>query len=82
MPWVNLQFRAREVHQAVYPIATMCRVLEVSTSGYYAWRKRLPSARATSYAALRLKLAQGTVTAHGELQSVRPSAPGVEAETM
>jgi len=30
----------------------MCRVLEVSTSGYYAWRKRAPSARAVSDAAL------------------------------
>jgi hypothetical protein len=24
-------------HQASYPVATMCRVLEVSKSGYYAW---------------------------------------------
>lgn len=38
--------------RAVYPIATMCRVLEVSTSGYYAWCKRLPSARAIANAAL------------------------------
>lgn len=30
----------------MYPIATMCRVLAVSTSGYYAWCKRAPSARA------------------------------------
>jgi putative transposase len=29
-----------KVNQAKYPVATMCRVLEVSTSGYYAWLKR------------------------------------------
>jgi putative transposase len=33
-------------YQAIYPVKTMCGVLEVSTSGYYAWRKRQPSRRA------------------------------------
>ena len=36
----------------MYPVTTMCRVLEVSTSGYYAWLKRSPSKRAVADAAL------------------------------
>jgi putative transposase len=47
-----------KAHQAVYPIATMCRVLEVSTSGYYAWRKRVPSARAHKDAILGAKIVE------------------------
>lgn len=34
------------MNQANYPVTTMCRVLEVSTSGYYAWLQRQPSKRA------------------------------------
>ena len=41
-----------KAHQAEYPIATQCRVLGVSTSGYYAWLKRAPSARSKANAEL------------------------------
>jgi putative transposase len=34
-----------KVNQAVHSIATMCRVLAVSASGYYAWQARTSSAR-------------------------------------
>jgi transposase len=39
-------------HQADYPIASMCRLLGFSSSGYYAWMKRRPSRRAETDAAL------------------------------
>ena len=39
-------------HQADYPIATMCQLLGVSSSGYYAWGKRQPSQRSETDAAL------------------------------
>lgn len=38
-----------------YPLRVLCRVLEVSTSGYHAWLRRVPSERAR--ARERLKLA-------------------------
>jgi putative transposase len=43
-------------HQANYPIATMCRLLGVSSSGYYAWVKRRPSRRARADAALTAEI--------------------------
>jgi putative transposase len=43
-------------NQAIYGIATMCRVLAVSASGYYAWRQRPPSARARGDAELTARI--------------------------
>ena len=43
-------------HQATFPVATMCRVLGVSESGYYAWGKRAPSAHARRDTELRVAI--------------------------
>ncbi len=44
------------MNQAKHPIATMCRLLEVSTSGYYAWRDRRPSRRVEGDVALLARI--------------------------
>ena len=43
-------------NQDSLPVATMCRLLDVSASGYYAWLERAPSARAVSDAELLEKI--------------------------
>ena len=41
-------FRFIEREKADFPVRAMCRVLEVSPSGFWAWSKRGPSRRARS----------------------------------
>ena len=67
-------------HQADYPIATMCRVLGVSSSGYHAWVKRRPSRRAETdavlIAAIRVahRLFAAPTARHGCMPSLPPRA--------
>ncbi len=41
-----------KAHQAQYPVRTLCRLLGVSSSGYYAWASRTPSARSLADASI------------------------------
>ena len=62
-------------HQADYPIATMCRVLGVSSSGYHAWVKRRPSRRAETDAVLIAAIRVAHTASRGTY-----GAPRVHAE--
>jgi putative transposase len=45
-----------KANQAVFPVRTQCRVLGVSPSGYYAWRRRPPSRHSRADAALTARI--------------------------
>ena len=62
-------------NQAHYPVATMCRLLDVSTSGYYAWRKRPRSAKAKADAELLARIRSISERSRGTY-----GAPRVHAE--
>ncbi len=61
--------------QAVHAAAVICRVLGVSASGYYAWRRRPPSRRATEDDALIAR-----VKAIHEMSDGTYGAPRIRAE--
>jgi hypothetical protein len=50
-----VKFEFIQAEKANFPVAMMCRLLEVSRSGFYASRQRRPSAR--SKETVRLELA-------------------------
>ena len=62
-------------HQVDYPIASMCRLLGVSSSGYYAWLKRRPSRWAEADAALLAEIRAAHAISRGTY-----GAPRIRAE--
>ena len=47
-----MRFRFIEDRRVDYPVTVMCRVLDVSPAGYYAWRTRPESRRSSANRAL------------------------------
>lgn len=60
--------------KVAFSVATMCRVLGVSTSGFYDWQKAPGSARAKQDAALAAKIAETHERSRGRYGSPRVHA--------
>jgi len=75
------RFRFIAAEKAGYPVVRLCRVLKVSASGFYAWAKRPPSARAVANAGLteriraahvRSRSTYGSARVHADLRETEP----------
>jgi transposase InsO family protein len=73
-----MKYRFIEAHREEFAVRIMCRVLRVSPSGYYEWRKREPSARDQANAKLveeirrvfqRSRKTYGSPRIHAELKA-------------
>lgn len=62
-------------NRAVYPIATLCRLPGVSTSGYHAWQSRPPSRRTEDDDALSVRIREIHTASRGTY-----GAPRIHAE--
>jgi len=73
-----MTYRFIDTHRQQWPVRLLCRTLEVSPAGYYAWRQRSTSAQAQRRAALvvairaihtAVKARYGSPRIHAELQA-------------
>ena len=60
-----MRFRFIEDRRADYPVRVMCRVLEVSPAGYYAWRSRPESSRSIANRELLADIRRVQRDSHG-----------------
>jgi putative transposase len=66
-----MRFRFIEGRRADYPVRVMCRLLEVSPAGYYAWRSRPESSRSIANRELLANIKQVHRDSHGRYGSPR-----------
>ena len=52
-----MRFRFIAAEKATFPVRLLCRTLQVSRAGFYAWHGRAPSARAQADERLRIDIA-------------------------
>ena len=72
------RFTLIEAKRGQYPIQVLCETLGVSRSGYYAWRRRPPSARAQENA----RLLEAATQAHRESRGTYGSSPRLHRALM
>lgn len=74
-----MKFALMDAEKARFPVGLMCEVLQVSRSGFYAWRRRKPSARTTKDQSLAVEVAAihqrsrrryGSPRVHAELKAL------------
>jgi putative transposase len=70
-----MTFRFIQEHRRQWPVRLLCETLEVSTAGYYAWRKRPTSPRRQRQDALAVEIR----AIHGEVKA-RYGSPRIQAE--
>lgn len=58
-------------HHGSFPVAALCQTLQVSPSGYYAWRDRQPSPRAQRTARIQQAVQRVHAASHGIYGSVK-----------
>lgn len=81
-------FILAEDGRKTFPVAAMCRVLQVSTSGYYAWLQRKPSEREQRRAVLTDKVkaahagSRGTYGSPRVTKKLRKSGEKVSTKTV
>jgi len=66
-----MRFRFIDAERAHYPVRLLCRCMEVSRAGYYAWRGRSPSTRSTEDAELRVAIRASHAASRGTYGSPR-----------
>ncbi len=69
-------------HQDVFPVAVLCPTLQVSPSGYYAWRDRPPSPRAQRTARIEQAVQRVHAESHGIYGSVKVAKVLTEREDL
>ncbi len=70
------RFRFVEAEAAQFPVSLLCRIVGVSRQGFYAWKRRRPSARELADRAFGERIRQ----VHAETEGICPVGSAAHAE--